>query len=64
MKVLYELGRMATRQSAKNALPEPEGLRELLRRGFAQMGPDGHYELSSRGKLCAERARTFIEKIS
>lgn len=62
--MLYELGRMASHQRVKDALPDPEGLRELMRRGLVQQGPQGHYELSPSGALLAERVRTFIGKIS
>jgi len=61
MKVLYELGRLASHQAYRTAFPDPDGLRVLLRRGLArQASTIGHYELTPKGAKLAERIAKVI----
>lgn len=64
MQALYELGRMASGQSLLTALPDPDGLRILLRGGYVFRRPDNHYELSPKGLALATRLRALMLQTS
>jgi len=51
--VLYELGRMASKQLLSVALPDPEGLRVLIDAGWAEVDSNGRSVLTPAGENAA-----------
>lgn len=61
MKVLYELGRLASKQPLNMALPDPDGLRQLIDGLYAEIDSKGHAKLTPAGEDLARTALKSIE---